>query len=219
MVKSGNQERLEGVLLNAFFKKNLAGRKGGFYTGMAGFGGACRPSHRCGNGGFTSCSTERTQHSCQQNHEPCRLRLLRDERGSVIDFLLSAAIIFFMIFAGVDYYVVQTQHNVAEHIMHYYLERVRMEGFLSSSDESEMLMKYGSVGMTVESIACPRQSQGAARVLRNPQNLDGSRINFTVTLKPLNRPMTSGLLIGASAAPDTFRVKVGGSALSERPTP
>lgn len=124
-----------------------------------------------------------------------------------------------MIFVGVDYYLVQTQHTVAEHIMHYYLERVRVEGFLTSADESEMVTKYGSVGMTVESIACPRQSQGAARVLRNPQDPDASRINFTVTLKPTWRPLMSGLLIGASAAPDTFRIKVGGSVLSERVYP
>jgi len=125
----------------------------------------------------------------------------------------------FLLFAGVDYFIVMSQHKVAEHVMHYYLERVRVEGFLTSADENEMRAKYNSVGLTVEEVNCPRQSQGAARVLRNPQNADSSRINFTVTLKPASRPLTSGLLIGASAASNTFRIRVGGSVLSERVSP
>lgn len=137
----------------------------------------------------------------------------------MVDFLIVSAIVFFMIFAGVDYYIILTQHKVAEHIMHYYLERVRVEGFLTSADEAEMISRYGSVGMTVESISCPRQSRGDARVLRNPQDPDASRINFTVTLKPPWRPLTAGFLIGAPAAPDTFRIRVGGSVLSERVAP
>jgi hypothetical protein len=127
--------------------------------------------------------------------------------------------LFFLAFAGTDYYMVQTEHKVAEHIMHYYLERVRVEGFLLSSDEAEMVNKYASVQMAVENISCPRQSQGAARVLRDPQDPDASRIDFSVTLKPAYRPLTVGLLVGAPAAPDTFRIKVGGSVLSERVEP
>ncbi|WP_084665139.1 hypothetical protein [Thermanaeromonas toyohensis] len=136
-----------------------------------------------------------------------------------MDFLLVAIVVFFMIFAGVDYYIVLAQHKIAEHIMHYYLERVRIEGYLTSADEAEMISKYASVGMTVEDIQCPRESRGDSRVLRNVLNPDASRINFTVTVKPPWRPLTVGLLIGASAAPDTFRIKVGGSVLSERTNP
>jgi len=186
---------------------------------MVGFDGAFRPFDSHSNGNNPSRFEKCPQHSGQQDHKPYRFRILKDERGGVIDFLLSAIIIFFMIFAGVDYYIVQTQHKVAEHIMHYYLERVRVEGFLSAADENEMMTKYMSVSLPVESISGPRQSQGNARVLRNPQNTDSSRITFTVTLKPVWRPMTTGFMIGASAAPDTFRIRVGGSVLSERVNP
>jgi hypothetical protein len=82
-----------------------------------------------------------------------------------------------------------------------------------------MTAKYASVGMAVESIAGPRESRGDARVLRDPLNPDASRITFTVTVKPAWRPLTSGLLIGAPAAPNTFRFRVGGSVLSERVAP
>lgn len=145
--------------------------------------------------------------------------MLRDEAGSAVDFLIVSTLIFFLIFAGVDYYVALAQHQIAEHIMHYYLERVRVEGFLTSSDEAEMVSKFSSVGMTVESISCPRQSRGDARVLRNPQNPDASRITMTITLKPAQRPFLVGTLIGGSAAPSTYRIRVGGSVLSERVAP
>lgn len=128
-------------------------------------------------------------------------------------------LVFFLIFAGVDYYTVLVQHQIAEHIMHYYLERVRVEGFLTTADENEMKARFSSVGMTVESISCPRQSQGAPRVLRNPENPDASRISMTITCKPDYRPFLIGRLIAGATAPDTFRIKVGGSVLSEKVEP
>jgi hypothetical protein len=127
--------------------------------------------------------------------------------------------VFFLIFTGVDYYAVMVQHQICEHVIQYYLERARIEGFLSSADETEMRSKLTSVGFTVENIEGPRESQGAARVLRNPSDPDASRITLTVTVKPPYRPFTAGLIIGAAAAPSSFRIKVGGSVLSERVEP
>ncbi|MGB9886803.1 MAG: hypothetical protein ACPLRW_07395 [Moorellales bacterium] len=137
----------------------------------------------------------------------------------MFDFLIVAGLIFFLIFTAVDYYAVMAQHQIAEHVIQYYLERARIEGFLSSADEAEMVSKLASVGFTVENIQGPRESQGAVRVLRNVSDPDASRITLMVTAKPPYRPFTAGLLIGASAAPGSFRIKVGGSVLSERVEP
>lgn len=175
---------------------------------------------RCAGGQNTaSGSAGSAWHYREPDYESHRLRLLTDERGSIIDFLIVSILTFFLLFAGVDYYVTLMQHQIAEHIMHYYLERIRVEGFLTTADESEMRAKYNSVGLPVESISCPLQSQGASRVLRNPQNPDASRINVTVTCKPVQRPFLIGKLIGGLTAPDTFRIRVGGSVLSERVDP
>lgn len=137
----------------------------------------------------------------------------------MFDFLIVAALVFFLIFASADYYVAMVQHQIAEHIVQYYLERVRIEGFLSAADEAEMIGKFSSAGFTVEDISGPRESRGAARILRNFSDPDASRINLTVTAKPTYRPFMVGLLIGGSAAPNSFRVRVGGSVLSERVGP
>ncbi|MCL6639514.1 MAG: hypothetical protein K6T80_07540 [Firmicutes bacterium] len=118
-----------------------------------------------------------------------------------------------------DYYVIMSQHKAAEHIMHYYLERIRVEGYLTAADETEMVSKYSSIGMTVEGISCPRQSRGDSRVLRDTSDLNASKINVLVTVKPPWRPLTMGMLIGASPADADFRIKVGGSVISEKVNP
>lgn len=192
---------------------------------------------RTGNGGLAPCNGYRwsagrsggqdaspggagsTWDYRKPDHKPHWLRLLADERGNAIDFLIVSILTFFLLFAGVDYYTTLMQHQVAEHIMHYYLERIRVEGFLTTTDENEMRAKFSSVGLPIESISCPLQSQGASRVLRNPQNPDASRIDVTVVCKPVQRPFLIGKLIGGATAPDTFRIKVGGSVLSERVEP
>jgi hypothetical protein len=175
----------------------------------------------CNNGSrySSSRSTECSQYSGQQSNKNYWFRFLTDERGSVIDFLIISTLVFFMLFVGVDYYTTLAQHQIAEHIMHYYLERVRVEGFLTISDESEMKAKFNATDLPVTSISCPRQSQGSARILRNPQNSDDSRITMAITCKPKTRPFLVGSLIGGASAPDSFRVKVGGSVLSERVDP
>ncbi|MGI9862538.1 hypothetical protein SDD30_14250 [Moorella naiadis] len=144
-------------------------------------------------------------------------KLKKDERGSSLDFLIAATLIFFMLFAGADYYTALVQHQIAEHIMHYYLERIRIEGCLIPQDQTDMVNKFAAVGLTVENINAPLLSGG--RVLRNPQDPDGSRITVTVTLKPKYRPFLFGALVGGAAAPNNYRIVVGGSVLSERVTP
>jgi hypothetical protein len=128
-------------------------------------------------------------------------------------------IVFFLLFAGVDYYIVQVQHQTAKHIVYHYLDRVRIEGFLATADEIEMKDRLKSVGLPVEDISGPRQSNGDDRVLRNPQNPDASRITMVVTCRPTQRPLVVGLLIGGKAASDSFRIRVGGTVLSERVDP
>lgn len=139
--------------------------------------------------------------------------------STVFEFLIVLTLVLFFLFTGVDYYVVLAQHQMAEHTMHYYLERVRLEGFLTTADEEEMKTKFNSIGLPIESISCPRQSWGNPRVLRKPRNLNASRITMTVTCKPEQRPLLIGRLIGGNTAPDSFRIRVGGSVLSERVKP
>ncbi|NSW83992.1 MAG: hypothetical protein HPY90_12105 [Syntrophothermus sp.] len=133
-----------------------------------------------------------------------------------LEFLISSALFFFLTFASVDYFITLAQYQIAEHITAYYLERIRVEGRLTSADETEMISKFNSMQMTVESISCPRESQGSPVVRRNPVDPNANKITVTITLKPAKRPFLIGQLIGGSAAPDTFRIRTGGTVLSEK---
>lgn len=131
-----------------------------------------------------------------------------------------------MLFAMIDFYTLFAQHQRATHILNYYLERVRIEGYLSTADEGTYVAGTGihgafkRAGMQLESISeCPRQSQGAARVMRNPANSDASKIQVKLTIKPAMTPFVSGLFVGQDTSSSTYRIVVGGAVLSERVDP
>lgn len=135
-------------------------------------------------------------------------------------------IVFFILFATVDYYALFAQHQRATHILNYYLERARIEGYLSMEDEGRydagtgLQGAFKRAGMRLESISdCPRQSQGAARVIRNPANPDSSEIKMKLTIKPAMTPFVSGLFIGDDTSDEDYRIVVGGAVLSERVDP
>jgi hypothetical protein len=168
------------------------------------------------DGNALSDHTERAQHHGEPDYEHHRLGVLRNERGSILDFLITAMLSFFLIFAGVDYFTTIAQYQIAEHIMHYYLERARVEGYLPAQDQSNMIAKYASAQMNVISISVTNQGTPITAPLeRNTDNPDASEIDLLIIIKPYQQPFTTGLLIGASAAPSSYRIKVGGSVLSE----
>ncbi|MGD0620950.1 MAG: hypothetical protein ABSA82_00570 [Thermacetogeniaceae bacterium] len=103
--------------------------------------------------------------------------------------------------------------------MHYYLERARVEGYLPDTDQSDMITQYASAQMNVTNISCTNPDnpgvQLTAPLQRNTDNPNASEIDLIITIKPYYQPFTTGLLIGGNAAPSTYRIKVGGSVLSE----
>jgi len=163
--------------------------------------------------------TECSQCNDKQDHKHYRIGFLRDERGTIIDFLITSILLFFFIFAGTDYFTTICQYQIAEHIMHYYLERARVEGYLPDTDQSDMITQYASAQMNVTNISCTNPDnpgvQLTAPLQRNTDNPNASEIDLIITIKPYYQPFTTGLLIGGNAAPSTYRIKVGGSVLSE----
>jgi hypothetical protein len=131
-----------------------------------------------------------------------------------------------MLFAAIDFYTLFAQHQRATHILNYYLERVRIEGYLSIQDEGDHAAGtglYGAfkrAGMELVSIEdCPRQSREDSRVLRNPGNPDDCEIKMTLKIKPVVAPFVSGLFIGEDASNENYQIVVGGAVLSERIDP
>jgi len=127
-------------------------------------------------------------------------------------------ILTFLTFGALDYYLVMTKHQYAEHLMHKYLQRMAVEGRLAAADEAAMVNDFDSVSMEVEDITAPRESRGDARVLRGP-NIDDSTVYLRVTLKPVPQPLWTGRLVGGNIGGAGFRIIVGGKMLSERVYP
>ncbi|MHB1127547.1 MAG: hypothetical protein ACYC2T_11450 [Bacillota bacterium] len=124
----------------------------------------------------------------------------------------------FLAYAGIEYWVTLTQHQQASHLINRYLERMSIEGRLSTSDEISLITDLTNIGLAVGGIVAPRESQGNSRVLRDPTNLAGSTLTLRVTSIPLIKPIWTGALIGGNTG-DGSRIVVGGETLSERITP
>lgn len=141
------------------------------------------------------------------------------EKGFVtVEFLIVGMLIFFLVFVGTDFWIVQVRQQAAEHLKNYYLDRVRVEGYLSTADENEMVARFQGAGCEVVNINAPRESRGDPRVLRNTDDLAESEVRLEVEARPRPRPFTLGMLIG-SGPPGDYTIKVGGRALSERVDP
>ncbi|CEP67971.1 Uncharacterized [Moorella glycerini] len=118
-----------------------------------------------------------------------------------------------------DLYLVQMKHLRAEQILNYYLDRMRLEGYLTAADEAAMISAFKGVGLTVNSIEeGPRESAGDARVLRNNLDLTASEITLRVTCSFDQKPFIMSLLINGSP-PQDVQLKVGGRTFSERVSP
>ena len=147
------------------------------------------------------------------------LRLLRDTRGFlIVELLIVFSLLAFLVFGSLDLYLVQVKHLRAEQLLNYYLDRMRLEGYLTAADEAAMVNAFKGVGLTVTSIQGPRESVGDARVLRNNLDPAASEITLQVTASFDQKPFIMGLLINGSP-PQAVQLKVGGKTYSERVNP
>lgn len=142
-----------------------------------------------------------------------------NEKGFLtLELLIVFTLLCFLIFGSIDMYLVQTKHLKAQDILHYYLDRARLEGYLTAADEAAMVNAFKSVGLTVTSIEGPRESRGDARILRNNLDPAASEITLQVTASFDQKPFIMGLLINGSP-PQNVQLKVGGKTFSERVSP
>ena len=159
-----------------------------------------------------------TQQRSGQHDRDFIQRLVKDQRGfSALEFLIIFLIITFLTFAAVDYWAIMVKHQQSEHLMHRYLQRMQVEGHLTSADETQLIQDYDDIGCQVISIEGQRESQGVPRVTRNVTT--DAYVSLKLTLKPTPAPLFSGAFIGGTTGDDTFRIKVGWKMLSERVNP
>lgn len=148
-------------------------------------------------------------------------KIIADKRGAAsVQFMIYAALMAFLIFGAIDYWLVQQRINHVEHVKEYYLDRVRLEGWLSSADETALSAVLTNAGYTDIQIACSAKESSpfTQRVLRNPEDLNGSEVFLEIKCKPQPQPFALARLIKAGE-PGPFEIVARGRALSERVTP
>ncbi|MCR4441897.1 MAG: hypothetical protein NUV48_07050 [Peptococcaceae bacterium] len=137
---------------------------------------------------------------------------------SLIEFLLIFVVIAYLSFQATDLALILGQHQGAKHLLKQYADRVRLNGRLSSTDETEFRNKMTQLGLTVESIDTQKESEGEPRILRSNDPV-ASTIPITVVCKPVQRPFKVGALIGGDSVGDSWRIRLQITVFSERIDP
>lgn len=146
------------------------------------------------------------------------MRRVFNQKGSVsVEFLIVGMLVLFLVFAASDYWLIQVKQQACEHLKNYYLDRIRVEGYLTVEDENEMQIRFTNAGCPLTEINAPMESKGDSRVLRttDPTSCD---VWLEVEAEPDIQPFIMGTLLGASD-PGEYRIKVGGRSVSERVDP
>ncbi|GBF32298.1 hypothetical protein DCCM_0492 [Desulfocucumis palustris] len=147
------------------------------------------------------------------------LHIIEDGTGSTtLEVLLALSVLVFLTYGVIEYGVLQSKHQYAEHTMHKYKDRMRVEGYLTAADEAQLINEFNSFGCVVTDIQGPRESRGNPRVLRT-MDLAASTITLRVTCRPQPEPLLVNRLIGSNTPGAAFRIIVGGGGLSERINP
>lgn len=74
--------------------------------------------------------------------------LLRDEKGSVLiaELLVVMVLLMALTFGGIDYWMMMTQFQQADHLKNQYLDHIRLNGCLDSASEAELRDKLEKLG-------------------------------------------------------------------------
>lgn len=150
------------------------------------------------------------------------LNLLRNESGNTLVALLVAfTLLVFLLMQPIDTFVFQAKHQMAENIMHKYLARMRLEGYLTIQDENNLIADFENIKCPIETpatdiVANARESNGDSRILRSADPVT-SELILQVTCKPDPQPFSFMQLLGGAGGETT--ITVGGKELSERVNP
>lgn len=168
--------------------------------------------------------------SRSRQHKRCdKLWLIGNKGTSRIEIVIYLTLLMFFVFGSIDFTVTLLRHMQAEQIKHEYIDRMRIEGYLSQTAFLEMQERFENIGMTIVGIegtvanvssAIENNTLGGGfvegPVTRNAENINASQISLLIELEPGRQPFFSGRLIGQNAGED-FTFTAGGVAFSELP--
>ena len=126
----------------------------------------------------------------------------------------------FIIFGGVDYYIVEKQLNDIEEIKTHYLSQMKISGVYSSrlqNDMEEELQKKGLMDIDIYATdGYNNNINGNDVIFRNVADVKASTINLYIKAKPKTEPFVFGKLLGVDGD-EEFYFYVKGRTISERP--
>lgn len=154
------------------------------------------------------------------------IKRLSNQKGIalIIECLIILVPLLIFYFAYLNQWGLQMRINQAEHIKNYYLNRIRLEGYLSETDMMDLQNKLDQAGFRLVKLSAPVQNPGlvgvdtsectVGRVLRKVNIEDPAEIaSATVWLKIEIQPKTGDL------PEDVGPIKLTGRSLSERVSP
>lgn len=168
-----------------------------------------------------STNSRTSQVSCKNNDRRNENWLLNC-RGSVssIEFLIYFTLFIFILFSGIDYFVTQQQYNMLESVHSFYMNKMKIEGTLSSDSYYEMFNKLTNLGfkdIIIEGLDVNKVPLDDNTLLvRNLEDVSASEMELYIKATPKFVPFMFGKLIGITET-DKFYFEVGGRTLSEKP--
>ncbi len=148
--------------------------------------------------------------------------LTNDQSGNaLVTVLIAFTLLVFLLMQPLDTFVFQVKHQMAETIMHKYLARMRLEGYLTIQDEQDLITDFNNISCPIQNpstdiVATAKESNGDNRILRSNDPVS-SELMLQITCTPDPQPFNFMQLLGG--APGTTTIKVGGKELSERVNP
>jgi len=150
------------------------------------------------------------------------LEIIKNENGNtLIGLLVGFTLMIFLLMQPIDTFVFQAKHQMAESILHKYLARMRLEGYLTTQDENSLIADFNNIKCPIQNpstdiIATAKESNGDNRILRSSDPVS-SELMLQITCKPDPQPFNFMQLLGGAGGETT--ITVGGKELSERVNP
>lgn len=82
--------------------------------------------------------------------------MFKNQHGqATVEFLIVSLLLFAILFGAVDYWAAMVRIQQAEHVKNYYLDRVRLEGCLTESNQTELTNKIINLGFKDVEVEAP----------------------------------------------------------------
>lgn len=133
-------------------------------------------------------------------------KFFKNKNGqATIEFLITATLIFMVVFGSIDYWLAVMKIQQGEHVKNYYLDRARITGHLSPEERVNLISDMGKAGFKDIVINAPNVPQ--LRDINNQPVID-----VKITAQFTERPFMLSTFLGKN---ENTQITFSGRTLSE----